>query len=141
MSRVDFYILPDGNPPQRFACNIANKAHQQGHEIYIHTDSKEDADKMDDLLWTHRDISFLPHSLIDAPELDTVAIAIGWRGQAPRAAQVLINLGTSIPDFAKDYERIVEIVPAEPARRQQARQHYRRYRESGFELHNHRIEA
>jgi len=67
MSRVDFYILADGDSPEHFACSIAHKARQQDYDIYIHTDSKENAARMDELLWTHKDISFLPHSLIDAP--------------------------------------------------------------------------
>jgi len=141
MARVDFYILPEGNSPERFACSIAGKGRQQDYDIYIHTDSKENAGKMDDLLWTHKDISFLPHGLIDAAETDTGNITIGWAGHAPCAAKVLINLGGSIPDFANDYERIVEIVSAEPAHRRQAREHYRQYREFGFELHDHQIGA
>ena len=141
MSRVDFYILPEGNSPERFACSIAHKVRQRDHDIYIHTDSKDQADKIDDLLWTHKDISFLPHGLIDAAGLDTVNITIGWGRHKPRAAQVLINLGHAIPDFAGDYERIVEIVSAEPQRRQQARRHYRQYRSSGFDLYDHQIGA
>ena len=141
MTRVDFYILPDGNPPERYACKVANKARQQGHDIYIHTDNKENANRMDDLLWTYKDISFLPHSLVDSAELDTVNVSIGWSGHEPPPAQVLINLGNSIPEFVGNYERVVEMVAADPTMKNQARERYRQYRESGFELHNHQIKS
>lgn len=95
---------------------------------------------MDDLLWTHKDISFLPHSMVDDPGADTGGICIGWNGQAPRKAEVLINLGNRIPDFVNDYTRVVEMVPAEPAQKTLARERYRQYRESGFELYNHQID-
>ncbi len=92
---------------------------------------------LDDLLWTHKDTSFLPHSLIDAEDSDASTITIGWEGMSARHNEVLINLGTSIPEFAGRFDRVVEIVAADDTHRQQARERYKQYRQASFELHKH----
>jgi len=137
MPRVDFYVLPEQGSRERFACDIATKIRQQKLQIYIHAGSAEEATTLDDLLWTHRDISFLPHSLIDAEDSDTNTITIGWDGMTAKHNEVLINLGTGIPEYAGSFDRIVEIVAADEAHRQQARDRYKQYRQASFELHKH----
>ena len=141
MARVDFYILQDQNPPETFACNIANKLLHQGMDIHIHTDTRDSAVNLDDYLWTWRDISFLPHKLVDDRELPDTPVTIGWNGSTHNDAGVLINLGVNIPDFAGAFARIIEIVAAYDPPRSQARDRYRQYRDRGYELHNHEIES
>lgn len=140
MPRVDFYVLPASLAPERFACTATAQARAEGGDIYIHVQSREEAVTLDDLLWTFRDISFLPHALADDNGPGTVPVAIGWPGQAPRSSEVLINLAQDVPSFAASFARIVEPVAAEAALRERARERFRRYRDMGFELHSHEIE-
>ncbi|MGH8248339.1 MAG: DNA polymerase III subunit chi [Gammaproteobacteria bacterium] len=140
MSRVDFYVLPGGLSAERFACAMADKACRRGFQIYVHTASRLDALNLDELLWTFKDISFLPHRLHDA-ENEGSAVTVGWDGRLPEPAQVLINLTRAIPEFAANFERIIEAVVPETALRDEARERYRRYRELGFELHSHEIDS
>ncbi len=137
MPRVDFYILSEQGSRERFTCDIATKIRQQELQLYIHADSREEASILDDFMWTHKDISFLPHSLLDADDAGTNSITIGWQGMSSKSTEVLINLSTSIPDFATDFDRIVEIVPPNDPYKQQARERYKQYRQAGFELENH----
>ena len=140
MPRADFYIVPEPAVPYRFVCQLAEKARNEGYDIYIHTASREAAATLDDLLWTFRDVSFLPHATIDAA--DAVAdspITIGWEGEEPQQRQVLINLSGAAPEHADAYERIIEVVPSDPADRDRARQRYKDYRARGLELHSHNI--
>lgn len=141
MTRVDFYILQDQNPPEKFACAITGKIFRQGLKIHVHTDSREAAAALDDYMWTYRDISFLPHQLADNSEQAETPITIGWNGTAPGNDGVLVNLGVEIPEFAADFARIIEIVAAYDPLRSQARNRYRQYRERGYEMHNHDIDA
>ncbi|MBT7953379.1 MAG: DNA polymerase III subunit chi [Gammaproteobacteria bacterium] len=136
MPRVDFYILSEQGNRERFTCDIATKIRKQNLQLYIHASSREEAGLLDDLLWTHNEISFLPHSLIDADDADANTVTIGWEGMNSKSNEVLINLSTNIPDFAGNFDRIVEIVPANEPYRQQARERYKEYRQAGFELHN-----
>lgn len=139
MARVDFYILNDQNPAEKFTCSIASKIIRRGHNIHIHTESRETAGTLDDFLWTYRDISFVPHILADQINQQVAPITIGWNGSERGTDDVLLNLCTDVPDFAGSFARIIEIVSADGAQREQARKRYRRYRDMGFELHNHDI--
>ena len=140
MTRVDFYILPESGDRERFTCELAGKIRRQDLGLHIHTASPEAATKLDTLLWTFKDTSFLPHSLLeDAKEEDKLTIACeGYRSE-PQS--VLINLGDDIPAFADNFERVVEIVPPQENHRQQARQRYKQYRDAGFDLHNHDLSS
>ena len=139
MSRVDFYILAEQGNRERFTCDIATKIRQQELQLYIHTGSREEAVVLDDLMWTFKDISFLPHSLVDADDSNTSTITIGWQGMTAKSNEVLINLSTTVPEFVGNFERIVEIVAPDDPDKQQARARYLHYRQAGFELHNHNL--
>ena len=72
MTKIDFYLLDDnGQDKSRFACRLAQKAFKQGCQIYIYADDQSLINKMDNLLWTFQQGSFLPHRIIlenDKPE-------------------------------------------------------------------------
>ena len=141
MSRVDFYILPENSGRDRFACSIANKAWQSGNNVYIHTNSRETAISMDDLLWTYHDISFIPHTLAGPSEPSDTPVIIGWQDQVPENFNVLINLTADIPAIAGRFARIVEIVAGSEEERAVARNRYRDYRDGGHELHDHTVKG
>ena len=140
MTRADFYIVPDPAIPYRFVCQVADKVRNEGYDIYIHAASREEAAAIDDLLWTFQDISFLPHAAIDSADgVEDCPIIIGWEGETPAPRRVLINLSGAMPDNPDAYERIIEVVPSDPAGRQQARLRYKDYRDRGVEMHSHNI--
>lgn len=140
MTRADFYIVPEPAIPYRFVCQVADKVRNEGYDIYIHAASREEAAAIDDLLWTFRDISFLPHAAIDSADgVEDCPIIIGWEGETPAPRRVLINLSGAMPDNPDAYERIIEVVPSDPAGRQQARLRYKDYRDKGVEMYSHNI--
>ena len=138
MPRVDFYILSAAQIPLRLVCNLTSKAKSEGHGVHIQAKDQEQARQIDDNLWTFRDISFLPHTLVDDPEAAQHTITIGWPGMPPVQADVLIDLCHSeVPD-SQNYARILELVGTE--RKQQARRLYKQYQQQGHELHTHHID-
>lgn len=141
MPRVDFYVLPENSPRERFTCFMTNKAWQQGHIIYIHTVSREVAQTLDDLLWTFKDISFVPHEIMGRGSICNEPVIIGWQDTPPEQCQVMINLSQDVPTCAERFARIIEIVAGNNTDKQQARNRYRDYRDRGYELHNHTMES
>ncbi len=141
MSRVDFYILPDGTGMDRFACTMAKKAWSTGNRVHIHTQSEEKAKQLDDLLWTFRDISFVPHEQYNGTEDKDTPVTIGFGNDFPEQSQVMINLGNNIPDFAPSFERIVEIVGGDETNKQFARTRYRQYKNGDYETYDHKIDS
>ena len=68
MARVDFYILSQAGQHSRqtFACRLAEKAYNLKNSVHIHAASRGDAERLDELLWTFRDGSFVPHERVSA---------------------------------------------------------------------------
>lgn len=148
MSRVDFYILPEqgGQDRRHFACALVQKAWKAGNRVCLLAGNREQAAAMDDQLWTWRDVSFIPHALIDTEDAANVPVLISWSSAASEQnsvtnADVLINVTDELPPTANKFVRIAEIVGGSTGERQAARERYRLYRDQGHELHNHSIES
>lgn len=143
MTRVDFYITKNtaDESAAKLACRIAEKAFQQKHNIYIHTDNREQAEKLDQLMWVYRDGSFLPHCLLDDPQHGQAAILIGYNEPPASSAAVLINISHEIPAFFSRFERVAEVVAGDDATREKARARYKFYRERGYPLETHELNS
>ena len=141
MTRVDFYILDDSaeTARQHFACRLAEKAWQQGHKVYIHTDDADQSSQLDDLLWAFRDGSFLPHSLDTSPDADSVDVHIGHSDEPLHHDEVLINLGREVPLFFSRFRRVAEVVAGDEETKQAGRERFRFYRDRGYPLESHSI--
>jgi DNA polymerase-3 subunit chi len=142
MTKVDFYILPADSIEQRhlFACRLADKAYKLGNEIYIHSDDDAQAGALDQLLWSWRNSSFLPHQLLgNHPDKErSEKIQIGYGSQPTTNLNgLLINLSQTVPDFFSRFDRVAEIVVQQPAITEATRSNYRFYRDRGYQLENH----
>ena len=135
MSRVDFYILPEQRTLEHFVCSIAEEYFRQGERVFIHTLSDNFATKIDELLWTYSDTSFLPHGIY--PDESEAPILIGNLKNFTDNRVVVINLSDQMPT---NNQHIIEIVSGNKAQRQQARDKYATYRDEGHELHHHHIQ-
>ncbi len=139
MARVDFYVLREPGQAARtvFACKLAEKAYRLDNTVHIHVDDASAMRELDELLWTFRDGSFVPHHCIGDDALDS-PVTIGCdRGVTAR--QLLINLSSELPDFAADYERVAEVVSADDDSKQTSRERYGRYRDQGHTLETHKL--
>ena len=139
MPKIYFYVLPDADPQARLrlACRIAEKAYSLGHQVHIHTDSKESCQQLDALLWTFRDRSFIPHEIEpESSQVCKVTLGYGW---TPARCEVLINLANDAPVFFDRFERVAEIIGQAQDARDAGRARYRFYRERGCELRYHEV--
>lgn len=143
MTRVDFYILeqPHAEARQRFACRLAAKAWQQGHRVYIHTAGAEQSQRLNELLWTFNTESFVPHALDDDAAADSVSVHIGHGAEPSHHDEILINLAPEVPLFFSRFERVCELVDQREKSRLQGRERFRFYRDRGYPLENHTINA
>ncbi|AMN46329.1 DNA polymerase III subunit chi [Steroidobacter denitrificans] len=143
MSRVDFYILSQAQSETRLlqACRLAEHAAAQTRRVYVQTASTAEARQLDELLWSFRDGSFLPHEIYagTAPSHTRVLVLLGDM-PAPRShRQLLINLRDALPEKLEDYEHIAEIVALDPEHKRLARERYKQYRERGCTLESHHL--
>jgi DNA polymerase-3 subunit chi len=143
MPRVDFYVLADadGDSRLRLACRLAEKAFAPDQRVFVLAASTDEARQLDELLWTFRDRSFVPHALVDAPDAHLMPVLIGTDPAVIGEADVLINLAPGVPPGYERFGRIVEPLDGNPERRQQGRERFRYYRERGDAPQSHDVGA
>jgi DNA polymerase-3 subunit chi len=142
MARVDFYVLAqaDERARQMLACKLAEKAWRLENTVYIHAKDRSDAEHLDQLLWTFRDGSFVPHGLAGRNDgTESSPIVIGCDADAVEARDLLINLCDEIPPFAAGFPRVAELVTSDENCRQASRKRYAAYRDQGHELNTHNL--
>ena len=141
--RVDFYVLSEDLPDARlrWACRLAEEAAEQGSHVYLQTGGLAEAQRLDDLLWTFRDGSFLVHEMFaGAPASHArVMVLVGESTAPPSHRQLVVNLTEAIPAELEQYERVAEIVDVDPERKRAARERYKQYRERGCALESHNV--
>lgn len=142
MTRIDFYVLPGEDARTRLvtACRVIEKAWLRGLRVHVHTESPALAQHLDDLLWTFRDGSFIPHA-IEPQEPAQFPVTVGHGWEPPIECNVLVNLAPKTPRFFAHFERVAEVVNQDPAIRSAGRERYRFYRDRGYELHHHEVMA
>lgn len=141
--RVDFYLLNTSEPQDKwvFACRLLEKAYLRGHQVFVYCNDQQDAENLDELLWTFKEDSFIPHHLQGEGPEPPPAVQIGY-GQEPRGfREILINLANTIPPFYSRFKRVIEIVANEETAKQLSRLHYREYRANACELQTHTIDT
>jgi len=140
-TRVDFYILDAAEPAarERFACRLIEKAYKLEHKIYALTDDDDQAQKFDDLLWTFRKGSFVPHALANDAAATESPVVVGQATAAADDCDLLVNLGAGTPDCISRFGRIIEVVDASEPGRASGRQRFSAYKAQGLEPEVHNI--
>lgn len=142
MARVDFYLLAAAGEPARllFACRLVEKVYRLEQSVHVHTADPQQASHFDDLLWTFRDGSFVPHEIVErggAPGESPITIGCGTA--ALRNADLLINLSDDRVDPSDAFPRLAEIVTSDEDRKQRSRRLFAEYRSQGHDLETHDI--
>jgi DNA polymerase-3 subunit chi len=137
MTRVGFYVVQAAARQDRLlvAARLADKAFARGHRIFINAADEDQARSLDELLWSFRPASFLPHGLLGEELADT--IAIGWGQEPTRYNDLLINLQLGIPPFFSRFKRVAEVVTQDPDSLAALRRSWTFYKERGYQLEKH----
>ena len=141
MAEVSFYILPSESLQDKylFACKLIEKAYRSGSFCYVLTDTAEQSRIIDDLLWTFRAGSFIPHQIYtgEPPEIEKV-ILIGSLDAPESWQKILFNLSSHYPDLGPQTERILEILDNSETTKAAGRKRYRQYQQSGMKISTHK---
>lgn len=137
MTDVSFYLLPTASPEARatFTCKLIEKAYRNGYFGYILTDTTEQCQYLDNLLWTFRAGSFVPHQLYTGEQPGFEKIMLIGTIQAPEGWQrILFNMSTQYPNPGSDTERVLEVLDNSDASKAAARTRYRQYQQQGLSI-------
>lgn len=137
MTKVGFYVVQAGAPEQRLqvAVRLADKAFNRGHRVFINTNDEAQARALDELMWSFRPSSFLPHGL--AGEAHSDGIAIGWDNDPQSHNDLLINLKLEIPKFFSRFNRVAEVVTQDAESLSALRKSWVFYKDRGYQLEKH----
>ncbi|HEY7865637.1 MAG TPA: DNA polymerase III subunit chi [Psychromonas sp.] len=121
------------------ACGIAAFFYSQNKKVFIYTDTQQDAFSVDEYLWQFDGDSFVPHNLLgEGPKFGT-PVEISW--QAPlHPRPILINLSQKTPDFAINFQQIIDFVPFSEPEKIAARIRYSAYKKMGLTLSTQTVE-
>lgn len=146
MKQVDFYLISNQLDDAKFklASRLANKLQSMRQGALLVTDDASQTARLDQLMWSFNDASFLPHETLDNSN-QYCRIMLGEHDAVSphileQNFEVLINLSTKVPVFNHHFARIAEIVEADETAKAAARVRYKRYQTEGFELKMHQIE-
>jgi DNA polymerase-3 subunit chi len=142
MARVDFYLLKQTGLPSRqsFACRLAEKAYRLEKTVHIHVGDRAGAQRLDELLWTFRDGSFVPHHTIpESGGQQDSPVTIGCGEVDVPQRDLLINLSDEVPAFAKAFPRVAELVTSDEDCKQLSRKRFAEYRDQGHTLETHNV--
>jgi len=141
VAEVSFYILPTESLEDRylFACKLIEKAYRSGSFCYVLTDGAEQSRTIDDLLWTFRAGSFIPHQIYtgEPPDIEKV-ILIGSLNAPEHWQKTLFNLSSHYPNVESQTERILEILDNSETTKAAGRNRYRQYQQSGMKITTHK---
>ena len=139
MTSIDFYF----NAPDRLqvACRLAGKAFAQKKKLLIFAPAPETARRIDNMLWTWQQLSFIPHCAAHDPLAAQTPVLITSESAAPPECDVLLNLGSECPPFFERYARLLEIVGRDDADRSLGRGRFKFYKERGYAIGTHDLGA
>lgn len=141
---ITFYVLAADAPlTSRLVtvCRLADKACQQNRKVHVQAASRAEAEALDELLWSFRAESFVPHHLVGDGPTPPPPVRIGWPEAAIVCTDILINLAAEIPPEFARCQRVIEVVAGTDSEREQARQHWREFKRQGYTVQAHELKV
>ena len=139
MPRADFYLIDKPRfreEPLLLVCELAKKAYAANLPTLVLARDTAQAEALDDLMWSFDAEEYLPHQIAGMDEGDDdTPILIATPDMDIAARTLLINLRDAAPTGS--FERVLEVVPADPAARGPLRERWKHYQTLGFEVNKH----
>ena len=136
MPRADFYLIDKPRfreEPLLLVCELARKAYAAELPLLVLARDTAQAESLDDLLWAFDPDEYLPHQIAGMDEGDDdTPVLIATPDMDIPARPLLLNLRDAAPSGS--FERVLEVVPADPAARGPLRERWKHYQSLGFDV-------
>lgn len=139
MPRADFYLIAKPRfceEPLLLVCELARKAHAAAIPALVLARDAAQAERLDDLLWSFDPDAFIPHQIAgaDIEEEEADVLIAAPESDAPMRPLVINLRDEAVPG---EFERVLEVVPADESAREPLRERWKQYKSRGFELNKH----
>lgn len=139
MPRADFYLIAKprfAGQPLLLVCELCRKANDAGLATLVLARDSAQAEELDDLLWSFNPDAFIPHQIAGSDEDEEEALVlIAPPGQQAGLRPLVINLRDAA--WMEPCDRVLEVVPDDPAAREPLRERWRQYKAAGYALAKH----
>lgn len=137
--RADFYLIAKprfSGQPLLLVCELCRKANDAGLATLVLARDSAQAEELDDLLWSFNPDAFIPHQIAGSDEDEEEALVlIAAPGQQAGLRPLVINLRDAA--WMEPCDRVLEVVPDDPAAREPLRERWRQYKAAGYALAKH----
>lgn len=139
--KANFYLLKQDTEQARrlLACRLAEQQMKQGQRVCVLTDTPEQAQELDQLLWSFTPESFVPHALADDPAAASLPVVVAYGNEAPAGTTCILNLGSEAPLNQPTLVAIAEFVPNDEEAKARSRARWALYKQLGYELQHHQL--
>lgn len=126
-----------------YAQRLVRKAYRSGARLVV-TGPLDELRLLDQQLWTLDEQDFIPH-VLDAggdlpPRLHATPIWLTAHPQrVPAGHEVLVNLGSSVPEGLQAYRRLFDIVSQASEDRLSGRARWKTYQAMGWDVRPHEV--
>lgn len=134
MARADFYMIDRGQhrgDPLMVVCILARKAYEARQPLLILVRDEAQAAAIDDKLWAFDENAYIPHQIAGDADDEVTAVLVVPPGVGTPDRPLVINLRDEPAPGA--WERVLEVVPPDPALREGSRARWKAYRARGIE--------
>ena len=138
MPRADFYLIQKPRfreQPLLLVCELARKAFDANLPTLVLARDAEQAEQLDELLWSFDDDAYIPHQLAGDDEDDLAPVLIATPDTDTPMRALVINLRDAM--VPGNVERVLEVVPANDGSRGPLRERWKQYQARGFDLKKH----
>lgn len=138
MPRADFYLIQKPrflDDPLLLVCELALRAFETRQPALILARSEAEAEALDEKLWEFNENAFIPHQIAGDEDDAATAVLIVPPGFDAAPRPLVINLRDEVA--ADGFERVLEVVPADPAARAGSRLRWKAYAAKGCTLAKH----
>ena len=139
MPRADFYLIAKERfreEPLLLVCELAKRGFAANLPILVLARDAAQAEALDDLLWSFDPDEYLPHQIAELDDGDDdTPILIATPDMDIPARAMLINLRDAAPTGS--FDRVLEVVPADPSARAPLRERWKHYQSLGFDVKHH----
>ena len=139
MPRADFYLIAKDRfreEPLLLVCELAKRGYAANLPILVLARDAAQAEALDDLMWSFDPDEYLPHQIAGMDEGDDdTPILIATPDMDIPARPMLINLRDAAPNGS--FDRVLEVVPADPSARGPLRERWKHYQALGFDVNKH----
>ncbi len=139
MPRADFYLIDKPRfreQPLLLVCELAKRGYAANLSILVLARDAAQAEAIDDLMWSFDPDEYLPHQIAGMDEGDDdTPILIATPDMDIPARPMLINLRDGAPNGS--FDRVLEVVPADPSARGPLRERWKHYQALGFDVNKH----